>query len=81
MADTKTQNGKIKLVDENLAPKKVINYEHGLERWEGRVAVVTGASSPIGKAVCEELVKHGLIVCGLATRTGKHELEVKIQEN
>lgn len=65
-------------IDENIEPKRVIvNYEQGLERWEGRVAVVTGASSPIGKAVCESLVSHGLICCGLATRAGKHELEVR----
>lgn len=53
-----------------------IDKEQGIKRWEGRVAVVTGASSPIGKALCEDLVNHGLIVCGLATRQGKHELEV-----
>lgn len=39
---------------------------------------MTGASNPIGKAICEDLVKHGLIVCGLATRAGKHELEVSV---
>lgn len=70
-------NEQVKEVDENSQPKIVINYEQGLERWAGRVAVVTGASSPIGKAVCEELVRHGLICCGLATRAGKHELEVR----
>lgn len=55
--------------------KVVVNEDQGIERWAGRVAVVTGASSPIGKAVCEALVNHGLIVCGLASRAGKHELE------
>lgn len=72
------QNGQVQ--EENVAPKRVINFEQGLERWEGRVAVVTGASSPIGKAICETLVMHGLIVCGLATRTGKYELEVSIKD-
>lgn len=39
----------------------------------GRVAVVTGASSGIGAAVCQELVKAGMIVCGLAKRKDKVE--------
>lgn len=70
-------NEQVKEVNENIEPKRIINFEQGLERWAGRVAVVTGASSPIGKAVCEELVKHGLVCFGLATNLGKYELEVR----
>lgn len=44
-----------------------------LERWKERVAVVTGASSGIGAAICTELVKAGMIVCGLSTRKDKVE--------
>jgi len=37
-----------------------------MEKWEGKVALVTGASKGIGSCICTELVKAGMIVYGVA---------------
>ncbi|XP_075211125.1 dehydrogenase/reductase SDR family member 11-like [Lycorma delicatula] len=49
-----------------------------MERWSGRVAVVTGASAGVGAAVLKALASHGLSVVGLARR--KHRVKELAEE-
>lgn len=42
-----------------------------MERWQGRAALVTGASAGIGAELCRVLVQHGMLVVGCARSVDK----------
>ncbi|XP_017780953.1 PREDICTED: farnesol dehydrogenase-like isoform X2 [Nicrophorus vespilloides] len=44
-----------------------------MDRWVGKICVVTGASSGIGASLAEKLVELGVVVVGLARRMEKLE--------
>lgn len=44
-----------------------------MEKWYGKVAVVTGASAGIGEAIIKDLARNGLKVIGLARRDERVE--------
>lgn len=48
-----------------------------MDRWQNKIAVVTGASAGIGAATCKALAEKGMIVVGLARRVEKMENQTR----
>ncbi|XP_043483666.1 uncharacterized protein LOC122512094 [Leptopilina heterotoma] len=48
-----------------------------MNRWEGKVAIVTGASNGIGLSIAKTLFKQGMITVAVARRKEKIESEMK----
>lgn len=48
-----------------------------MDRWKGRVALVTGASVGIGAAIVKELVRYGMKVVGCARDLEKMQVRSK----
>ena len=51
---------------------------YSMERWNGKVAVVTGASVGIGAAIATQLVKNGLTVIGCSRNIAKIEVKFEL---
>lgn len=48
-----------------------------MDRWIGKIALITGASGGVGAALATQLVKKGMIVVGLARRVEKIDVSIK----
>lgn len=50
-----------------------------MDRWNGRIVMVTGACSSLGETLCKELALSGLTVVGLARR--RHRVRVSLDHS
>lgn len=62
-----------KIISQNIRHETTINMVLSMNRWKGKVAIVTGASAGCGYSIAEQLVDNGVLVVGLARRKEKIE--------
>ena len=48
-----------------------------MERWQGKVALITGASAGIGYVLAKQLIEFGMNVVGCARNTAAIEVRTK----
>ena len=62
---TRLKAGMASGIQSDVGDSDNINYP-GMERWKGRVAIVTGASAGIGYETAKRLAQLGVVVVGCA---------------
>ncbi|XP_032452124.1 short-chain dehydrogenase reductase 2a-like [Nasonia vitripennis] len=67
----------VQITELTIKPLGETFSQSNMDRWNGKVAVITGASSGIGLATAKSLIKHGVIVIGLARRKLQMEENMK----
>ena len=55
---------------------RLVKKSKKMNRWVGKIAVITGASSGIGLVLAQTFIREGLIVVGVARRKTKMEVNI-----
>ena len=68
----------LKLTRRFTSTAETVNYPiyPGMERWKGRIAIVTGASAGMGYELTKKLAELGVVVVGCARNTKSIEVSV-----
>jgi len=64
------------MIDDDVAYQYLIIRSSEMERWSGRVALVTGGSAGIGAAIVRRLAGHGLKVVACGRRVDRIQVNI-----